>query len=104
MKVTFLGGGSLRLLPILRGIFQKTPEVLKNGEIRLVDLSLERAEAVARMVKACPEYKDVQCNVVVTGDVDAALEGTDVLYLTMRHPRRLSQPLYTGYLYIPDML
>ena len=73
MKVTFLGGGSLRLLPILRGIFLKTPEVLKNGEIRLVDLSLERAEAVANMVKACPEYKDIQCKVVVTSDVDAAL-------------------------------
>ncbi len=99
MKVTFLGGGSLRLLPILRGIFLKTPEVLKNGEIRLVDLSLERAEAVARMVKACPEYKDIQCNVVVTSDVDAALEGTDVLYLTMAAVR---EPSNTKSLFIAE--
>ena len=83
MKITFIGGGSLRLLPILRGIFQETPEVLRGGEIRLTDLKVERSEAVARMIKACPEYKNVNCKVEVFTDLDKSLEGTDILYLTM---------------------
>ena len=70
MKITFIGGGSLRLLPILRGIFQETPEVLRGGEIRLTDLKVERSEAVARMIKACPEYKNVNCKVEVFTDLD----------------------------------
>ena len=37
MKAAFIGGGSLRLLPIFRGIFHKTPEVFLDGEIRLID-------------------------------------------------------------------
>ena len=98
MKITFLGGGSLRLLPRLRGIFQETPEVLRDGEIRLADLRTDRAEAVARMTRACPEYKNVNCKVSVFSDVDAALEGTDVLYLTMAAVREPSdtQALFLG--------
>ena len=33
MNAVFLGGGSLRLLPIFRGIFSQVPEFFKNGEI-----------------------------------------------------------------------
>ena len=54
MKVTFIGGGSQRLLPILRGIFAEVPEFFRGGEIRLMDRVIERAEAVGRMVLACP--------------------------------------------------
>ena len=98
MKITFLGGGSLRLLPIVRGIFQETPEVLQGGEIRLADLKTERAEAVARMIKGCPEYSSVNCKVEVFSELDRALEGTDVLYLTMAAVREPSdtQALFLG--------
>ena len=98
MKITFLGGGSLRLLPILRGIFRATPQVLQGGEIRLADLKTERAEAVARMIKACPEYKEVGCEVSVFSDIDRALEGIDILYLTMAAVREPSetQALFLG--------
>lgn len=83
MKAAFIGGGSLRLLPIFRGIFQQTPEVFQDGEIRLIDLKQDRAEAVAKMVAACPEYQNVKCKIVSTSDLDKGLEGVDVLYLTM---------------------
>ncbi|MBQ9501113.1 MAG: hypothetical protein IJU70_03040 [Lentisphaeria bacterium] len=83
MKVTFIGGGSLRLLPILRGIFAEVPGFFRGGEIRLMDLAPERAEAVGRMILSCPEYADIGCKVIWTDDLDASLKGTDVLYLTM---------------------
>jgi alpha-galactosidase/6-phospho-beta-glucosidase family protein len=83
MKVTFIGGGSLRLLPILRGIFSEVPEFFRNGEVRLMDLSLERAEAVGKMILACPEYNNVNCQVIWTDDLDSSLKDIDVLYLTM---------------------
>ena len=83
MNAVFLGGGSLRLLPIFRGIFAKAPDFFRNGEIRLVDLKLERAEAVGKLILACPEYESVGCNVVWTDKLEEVLPGTDVLYLTM---------------------
>lgn len=83
MKATFIGGGSLRLLPIFRAIFKETPEVFRNGEIRLADRILERAQAVATLVQACPEYKNVNCKVIATDNTDSSLHGIDVLYLTM---------------------
>ena len=58
MNMLFIGGGSLRILPILRGVFEQVPKVFREGEIRLVDLQLERAEAVGRMLLSCP---DRQC-------------------------------------------
>ena len=32
MKVTFIGGGSLRLLPVIRGIFSEIPEFFRDNE------------------------------------------------------------------------
>ncbi len=93
MKVTFLGGGSLRLLPILRGIMGEIPEVFRGGEIRLLDRRQERAEAVARLIEACPEYQNVSCKITCPEEIDAALEGIDVLYLTMAARREPSETL-----------
>ena len=81
MNIVFLGGGSLRILPIVRALFA-TPEVFDGGSIRLVDLKLERAEAVGRLIKLCPEYKNVNCEVLWTNDLDRALDGADLFYLT----------------------
>lgn len=61
MKAVFLGGGSLRLLPILRSVFEKVPEFFRGGEIRLVDLKIERVEAVGKLLLAFPEYADIGC-------------------------------------------
>ena len=98
MKVTFIGGGSQRLLPILRGIFAQVPEFFRGGEIRLMDRVIERAEAVGRMVLACPEYPAVGCRVVWTDDLDASLTDTDVLYLTMgaRRQPEIAQAAFLG--------
>lgn len=93
MKVTFLGGGSLRLLPILRGIMGEIPDVFRGGEIRLLDRQQERAEAVARLIEACPEYQNVSCKITCPEEIDAALEGIDVLYLTMAARREPSETL-----------
>ena len=93
MKAAFIGGGSLRLLPIFRGIFHECPEIFRNGEIRLIDLKLERAEAVAKLIKACPEHQNVQCKVVATTNMDEGLTGIDVLYLTMAARREPTETL-----------
>ena len=81
MNIVFLGGGSLRILPIVRALFQNQ-EVFDGGSIRLVDLKLERAEAVGRLIKRCPEFKSVRCEVSWTDNLDRALEGADLFYLT----------------------
>ena len=57
--------------------------IFRNGEVRLMDLSFERAEAVGKMILACPEYNNVNCQVIWTDDLDSSLKDIDVLYLTM---------------------
>lgn len=92
MNVVFLGGGSLRILPIVRALF-KSPEVFDGGSIRLVDLKVERAEAVGTLIKRCPEYRLANCEVVWTDDLDRALDGADLFYLTTAVDREPSDTL-----------
>lgn len=82
MKAVFLGGGSLRLIPILRGLFADSPEFFAEGEIRLVDLNLSAADAVKTLLQRTPEFP-AGCRITATDCADRAFEGCDVLYLTM---------------------
>ena len=94
MKIGFLGGGSLRLLPIIRGCFTETPQIFENGEIRLIDLHQDRSEAVARLIKACPEFAAVKnCTVSCPNQLDDGLKDLDVLYLTMSARRDPTETL-----------
>ncbi len=89
MNVVFIGGGSLRIAPIVRGMLNRGG-ILEDGSVRLVDLKLDRAEAVGNAIKSCPEIKDVNCEVMVTDNLDLALDGADALYITMAIEREPS--------------
>ncbi len=92
LKVVFLGGGSLRLVPIIRSLF-KNGQSLNGGCISLCDLNVERAEAVGRLIQRCPEFSQAECSVEWTANLDEALEGADVLYVTMAIERQPSLAL-----------
>lgn len=102
MKVAFIGGGSLRLLPLLRGIMGNTPQAFANSELRFIDLKRDRAEAVAAMVKASPEFSKVDsCTISCPANTDEGLKDIDVLYLTMaarREPEE-TQALFLAHEY-----
>ena len=84
MKIGFLGGGSLRLLPIIRSCMADSPQIFENGEIRLIELHRERSEAVARLIQGTPEFANIKnCNVSCPEGLDDGLKELDVLYLTM---------------------
>ena len=83
MKIAFIGGGSLRLLPLLRGIMSERPEIFNNGELRFIDLKQDRAEAVAAMVKASPEFSNISNCKISCPETDEGLKNIDILYLTM---------------------
>lgn len=89
MNITFIGGGSLRVLPIVRSLLDKR-ELFDGASIRLVDLQLERAEAVGRMIMRCPEFKNIDCQVLWTKNMEEGLAGTDILYVTMAIERQPS--------------
>ncbi len=82
MTITFLGGGSPMNLPIVRSALAER-KILPGGEVRLVDKVLSRAEKVGRMIMRCPEYAGSDCRVTWGKDLDRALEGADLLYVTM---------------------
>jgi 6-phospho-beta-glucosidase len=82
MTITFLGGGSPMNLPIVRSALAQR-RILPGGEVRLVDKVLTRAEQVGRMIMRCPEYAGSDCRVTWSRNLDRALDGADVLYVTM---------------------
>lgn len=82
MKLVFVGGGSFRTLPIVRGIMAD-PAVLAGGEIQIVDVNPGRAECVARLVAQTPEARHGGCRVGWTTQVERALPGADVVSLVV---------------------
>ncbi len=78
MKVTFVGGGSLRLLGILRGALAE-PGVLDGGHVCLVDRDVARARAMAAMLRKTPEHARAGCRVTATAALPAALDGADMV-------------------------
>lgn len=81
MKAVFVGGGSFRILPLLRETFRH-PEIFGGGRISLVDRDQARATMVGRMIRRTPEYRNLECRVSWGRSLDRALEGADVLYVT----------------------
>lgn len=92
MNIAFIGGGSLRILPIVRSLLGNQ-RIFENGSIRLIDLKIERAEAVGRMIMRCPEFKKTGCKVLWTADLAKGLESADILYVTMEIEREPSRAL-----------
>ncbi len=89
MNIVFLGGGSLRILPIVRELLGSAG-VFPSGSIRLVDFNTKRAEAVGNMIRKTPEFAVNPCAILVTDNLDLALEGADIFYLTMAVEREPS--------------
>ena len=84
MKIVFAGGGSLRLIPILRGVLQNCPQVFEDAELRFFDLHADRAQAVITLLRNSPEFRSVKkCRLVLPGTLDEALKDVDVCYITM---------------------
>lgn len=81
MNVVFVGGGSFRTLPIVRGALQD-PRVMNGGEIRLVDFNLPRVETVARLIMRAPEYAASDCTVTWTDTLEEALPGANVVSIS----------------------
>jgi alpha-galactosidase/6-phospho-beta-glucosidase family protein len=92
MNIAFIGGGSLRILPIVRSLLEQQ-RILNGGSIRLIDLKLDRAQAVGRMIMRCPEFKNSNCRVTWTDQLGTGLDGADILYVTMEILREPSNTL-----------
>lgn len=78
MKATFVGGGSHRLLGILRGAMA-VPGVFDGGEINLYDLNTHRSGVMGKMLMKTPEHRRCGCKITWGTGLDEALEGADVV-------------------------
>ncbi len=81
MKLTILGGGAFRNLPMVRSALA-TPALLAGGEVCLFDLNSARAEAMGRMIMKTPEYAAVGCRVRWDAPVEEALSGADMVSIS----------------------
>lgn len=82
MKVVFIGGGSIRLLPIIRAAMAHE-KIFGGGEIVLYDLDVARAEAMGRMVMKTPEWHSLGTKVTWGDNLDSALIGADVVNVVL---------------------
>ena len=94
MKAVFVGGGSLRLLGILRGAMAE-PKVFHNGAIHLHDLNVPRAEALGKMLMKSVEFKAINCKITWGSDLDKALPGADMVGIILRAGSPMSFELGT---------
>ena len=83
MKAVFVGGGSLRLLGILRGALAEA-KVFDGGAMHLYDINAARAEAMGRMLMKTPEFRAVSCKLSWGADLDKALPGADMVGVIIR--------------------
>ena len=79
MKITFLGGGSYRVLPIVRGLLGARE--LHGCQIALFDTVQPRAEAMARMIRRCPEFAGSGAAVACHATAEPALAGADLVQI-----------------------
>ncbi len=89
MRIAFIGGGSLRVLPIVRALL-KQGGILQNGAVALIDRDTRRSDAVASMIRRCPEFEGSGCEVRSFTDMQEGLTGVDSLYVTMATTREPS--------------
>ncbi len=89
MKIAFIGGGSLRVLPIVRSLL-KQGGILQKGAVALIDRDTRRSDAVATMIRRCPEFAGSNCDVRSYTDMEEGLTGVDSLYVTMATTREPS--------------
>ena len=57
----------------------KTRSIFDGGEIVLCDLSLERAEVIATILRNTPEYKKIACRIHAATDYERHLEEADAV-------------------------
>jgi len=83
MKVTFLGGGALRLLGTANALMESTNEDL-DLHLSFMDLDLGRAETVAKLTEKMPSAEGRRVTTEATDDLECALDGADSVYLCIR--------------------
>ena len=83
MKVTFLGGGALRLLGTANALMASTNEDL-DLHLSFMDLDLGRAETVAKLTEKMPSAEGRRVTTEATDDLARALDGADSVYLCIR--------------------
>ncbi|HEY3330813.1 MAG TPA: hypothetical protein VGK19_12370 [Capsulimonadaceae bacterium] len=78
MKVTYIGGGAYRVLPILRGAMSD-PRLFDGGEICLYDLAPERTATMAAMLERTPEFAKNNVKITHGLSLEASLTGADAV-------------------------
>jgi len=80
MKVTYIGGGSFRVLLEVR-VLMAHPQLPANWEFVLYDHDQERVEAIATLIRQMPEACRTGARVVVAPTLDAAVDGADFVQI-----------------------
>ncbi|MHB9022602.1 MAG: family 4 glycosyl hydrolase [Armatimonadota bacterium] len=79
MKVTFIGGGGLKTLGLIRELL-RVEGLLCGGEIALYDIAPERAKTIAALARQSPEYLANPATISVYEELDDSLAGADYVY------------------------
>ncbi|NQT19186.1 MAG: hypothetical protein HQ592_05740, partial [Planctomycetes bacterium] len=81
MKVTFIGGGSFRVVGEFRELL-RIPNLMQDGDVALYDIDRARVDAMAKVIQQAPEAKALNVSVSAPEYLDAALEGAAFVEVT----------------------
>ena len=81
MKIVYVGGGSFRVVAVVRELL-RLREVAAGCEVALWDPDRPRVEAMANLLGQAPEMDGLGATVTCPTDLDAALAGADFVEVT----------------------
>ncbi len=82
MKITYVGGGSLRVLTEIRALFANASCLMQGSEIVLNDFDEARVQAMAALIRKIPEAAGSGLRVTVESSLEKAVEGADFVEIT----------------------
>ena len=83
MRVAVIGGGSTYTPELVSGLSRER-ERIEIGELVLHDIDAERREVVGGLARRMLEQQGFAGRLVVTGELDRALDGADVILVQIR--------------------
>jgi len=102
LKVTFVGGGAIRLFSTLRAAMGDRRIFPGGGEICLYDLAVTRAETLGRLLMKTPEYRSGEFRITWPRSLEEALEGATMVGVVLAPGSRRTAGLSDAVCYDHD--
>src|SRR4051812_30480694 len=83
MKLTIIGGGSVRTPPLIPSLIKRTQH-LKLEEVWLLDIDADKLKLIGTLCQALAEQQGATFRLIQTTDARAAIQDADAVITSIR--------------------